>query len=94
MLLSYCLFALIMPEQFNPYPLPKMEEDIDRNGDWQEEAVEAQAAGTGAALGEALIHGGIVEKSTKRDNRNQHSDGWQGKHSPGLFFLSQMSQLC
>ena len=64
-----------MPEQFNPHPLPEMEEDIHRDGDWQEEAVETQAAGAGAALREVLIHGGRVEKSTQRDNRNQHSEG-------------------
>lgn len=82
--LNPSLCALIVPEEFNSHPFPQMEEDIDRDGDWQEEAVETQTAGTCASLREVLIHRGRVKQSTYGDNRDQHCDGGQRKHPSEL----------
>lgn len=55
--------ALVVPEEFDPYPGPEVEEDIDGNGDWEQQAIETEAAGAGAVLGKVLIHCSRVEQA-------------------------------
>lgn len=45
-----------MPEELDSHPAPEVEEDVDRNGDWQQQAVETQAVAAGATLREVIIH--------------------------------------
>ena len=52
------LAALIMPEEFNTHPSPKVEEHINRYGNRQEQAVKAQTGGASAALREVFFHRG------------------------------------
>lgn len=74
--------ALIMPEEFNTHPSPEVEEHVNGDGDGQEQAVEAQAGCAGAALGEALFHGGGVQQSSQRDQGDKDSQrGKRQKHS-------------
>lgn len=57
------LAALIMPEEFNAHPSPKVEEHINWDGDGQEQTVEAQAGGASAALWEVFFHRGRVQQA-------------------------------
>lgn len=50
MCIILALFVLIMPEEFNTHPGPKVEEHINWYGNWQEETVKAQAGCASAAL--------------------------------------------
>lgn len=52
------LAALIMPEEFNTHPSPKVEEHINRYGNRQEQTVKAQTGGASAALREVFFHRG------------------------------------
>lgn len=45
-----------MSEQLDAHPAPQVEEDVDRDGDWQQQAVETHTAAAGATLGEVLVH--------------------------------------
>lgn len=56
------LAELIMPEEFNTHPSPKVEEHIHGDGDWQEQTVEAEAGCARAALREVFLHRGRVEQ--------------------------------
>lgn len=57
------LVALIMPEEFNTHPSPKVEEHINWYGNRQEQTVKAQAGCASAALWEVFFHRGRVEES-------------------------------
>ena len=57
------LAALIMPEEFNAHPSPKVEEHIHWYGNGQEQAVKAEAGCACAALWEVFFHRGRVEQS-------------------------------
>lgn len=52
-----------MSEELQAHPCPQVEEHVHWYGDGQEQAVEAQAAGAGAALWEAFLHRGGVEQA-------------------------------
>lgn len=69
---------LVMSEELQAHPCPQMEEHVHRHGDRQEQAVEAQAAGAGAALWEAFLHGGGVEQACQRDQWDEDGHGGQG----------------
>lgn len=62
-----------MCEQFDAYPLPQVEEDIDWYGYWQQQAVKTDTGGAGATLREVFIHGSRVEQATQRHCGHQHS---------------------
>lgn len=49
-----------------------MEEDVDGDSDWQQQAVEAQTTAAGAALGEVFIHRSREEQTTERHYGHQH----------------------
>lgn len=55
-----------MSKELDPHPAPEVEEDIDRDGDRQQEAVETQTVAVGAALRKVLIHRSRVEQTKKR----------------------------
>ena len=57
---------LVMSKQLYPHPAPEVEEDVDRDGDRQQQAVETQAAATGATLRKVLIHCGRVKQTKER----------------------------
>lgn len=48
--------SLVVSKKLDPHPAPEVEEDVDRDGDWQQQAVETQTVAAGAALREVLIH--------------------------------------
>lgn len=73
--------SLVVPEELDPHPAPKVEEDIDWDGDRQQQAVETQTVAAGAALREVLIHSGREEQTTQRHNGNQSHHHGQGEHS-------------
>lgn len=75
--------GLVVPEELDPHPAPEVEEDVDRNGDWQQQAVEAQTAAAGAALREVLIHGRRVEQTKERHDGDQTHQHRQGQHPEG-----------
>lgn len=52
------LVVLIMPEEFNTHPSPKVEEHINWYGNGQEQTIKAQAGCVSAALWEVFFHGG------------------------------------
>lgn len=58
MCIILALVVLIMPEEFNTHPGPKVEEHINWYGNWQEETVKAQAGCASAALWEVFLHRG------------------------------------
>lgn len=62
---------LVVPEELDPYPAPQVEEDVDRDGDRQQQAVETQTAAAGAALREVIIHCSRVEQTKERHYRDQ-----------------------
>jgi len=70
-----------VPEELNPHPAPEMEEDIDRDGDRQKQAVETQTVAAGAALREVLIHCSRVEQTKERHYRDQSHHHRQGEHT-------------
>lgn len=48
--------GLVVPEEFDTHPAPQVEEDIHRDSDREQQAVETHTVSTGAALREVLIH--------------------------------------
>lgn len=75
-----------MSEEFDAHPAPEVEEDVDRDGDRQQQAVETQAVAAGAALWEVVIHGSRVKQTKKRHYGNQPHHHGQGEH-PDTFLL-------
>lgn len=74
-----------MSEELQPHPGPKVEEYVHGHGDWQEQAVETQAAGAGAVLGEAFLHRGGVEQACQGHQRDEDSQGGQRRDHPPPF---------
>lgn len=70
-----------MPEELDAHPAPQVEEDIDRDGEREQQAVETHTVPTGAALGEVLIHGSRVEQTTQGQKGNQPHKQRQSYHS-------------
>lgn len=77
-----------MSEELDAHPAPQMEEDVDRNGDRQQQAVEAQTVTAGAALREVLIHRSRVEQTEERHDGDEPYHHRQGEHS-GEWVLTQ-----
>lgn len=53
--MSVFKMGLVVPEEFDSHPVPQVEEHVDRDGDGEQEAVEAHTGGTGAAPGKILV---------------------------------------
>lgn len=70
-----------MSKQLDPHPAPEVEEDIDRNGDWQQQAVETETVAAGATMWEVLVHCSRVEQTTKRYYWDQSHHHGQGEHN-------------
>lgn len=70
-----------MSEEFDAHPAPQVEEDVDGDGDGQQQAVETQTVAAGAALREVLVHGGRVEQTAERQNRDEAHHHGQGEHA-------------
>lgn len=68
------LVTLVVPEEFNSHPGPKVEEHVHWDSNGQEQAVEAEAARAGAALREVFLHRGRVEKSCQRNQRDEDGE--------------------
>lgn len=79
-----------MCEELDPYPAPEVEEEVHWDGDWQQQAVETQAAAAAAALREVFIHSSRVEQTEERHYRDQPHHHGQGEHGrdPGVRSLS------
>lgn len=58
------------------HPAPQVEEDIDRNSDREQQAVETHTVTAGAALGEVLIHRGRVKQTTQGQEGHQSNQQW------------------
>lgn len=52
-----------MPKKLNPHPGPQVEEHINRYCNREQETVETQAVGAGAALWEGFIDAGRVKQA-------------------------------
>lgn len=72
--------SLVVSKELDPHPAPEVEEDVDRDGDRQQQAVETQTVAAGAALREVLIHRSRVEQTKERDYRDQPHHHGQGEH--------------
>jgi len=72
---------LVVPEELDPHPAPEVEEDVDRDGDRQQQAVETQTVAAGAALREVIIHRSRVEQTKERHYRDQSHHHRQGEHT-------------
>lgn len=70
-----------MSEEFNPHPAPEVEEDIHRDGDRQQQAVETQTVAAGAALREVFIHCSRVEQTKERYDGDQAHHHGQREHT-------------
>lgn len=70
-----------MSEELDAHPAPEVEEDIDRDGDRQQQAVEAQTVAAGAALREVLIHSSRVEQTKEGHYGDQSHHHGQGEHT-------------
>lgn len=70
-----------MSEELDAHPAPEMEEDIDRDGDRQQQAVETQTVAAGATLREVVIHSSGVEQTKEGHDRNQSHHQRQGEHT-------------
>lgn len=74
--------VLIVSEQLDSHPLPKVKENIHWNCYWQQQAIKTHAACTSAALREIFIHGCWVKQSRQWYQGDKNSHCWQGeKHS-------------
>lgn len=73
--------CLVVSEELDANPAPQVEEDIDRDGDGQQQAVETHAVPAGATLREVLVHCGRVEQTTQRQKGDQSHHQWQSEHS-------------
>lgn len=69
-----------MSKELDPHPAPEVEEDVDGDCDWQQQAVETQAVAAGAALGEVLIHSGRVEQTKEGQYWDQPHHHGQREH--------------
>lgn len=72
--------SLVVSKELDPHPAPEVEEDIDGDGHWQQQAVETQTVAAGAALREVLIHRRRVEQTKQRHYRDQPHHHGQGEH--------------
>lgn len=72
--------VLVVSEELDSHPAPEVEEDVDRDGDRQQQAVETQTAATGAALGKVLIYRSRNEQATQGHDGDQHHQVGEGKH--------------
>lgn len=70
-----------MSKELNPHPAPEVEEDIHRNGDRQQQAVETQAVAAGAALWEVFIHCSRVEQTKEGYDWDQSHHHGQREHT-------------
>lgn len=70
-----------MSEELDAHPAPEMEEDIDRDGDRQQQAVETQTVAAGATLREVVIHSSGVKQTKERHYWNQSNHHGQGEHT-------------
>lgn len=70
-----------MSEELDSHPAPEVEEDVDRDGDWQQQAVETQTVAAGAALRKVLIHRSRVEQTKERHYWDQPHHHGQGEHA-------------
>lgn len=72
---------LVVSEEFDPHPAPEVEEDVDRDGDRQQQAVETQTVVTGAALREVFIHRSRVQQTEERHDWDQPHHHGEGEHT-------------
>lgn len=68
-----------MSKKFDPHPAPEVEEDIYRDGDWQQQAVEAHAPAA-AAFWEVLINHSGVKQTKERHYWDEPHHGGQREH--------------
>lgn len=73
--------SLVVSKELESHPAPEVEEDIDRDGDWQQQTVETQTVAAGTALGEILIHRSRVEQTKEGHYWDQSHHYGQGKHT-------------
>lgn len=76
-----------MSEEFDPHPAPEVEEDVDGDCDWQQQAVETQTGAAGAALREVVIHSSRVKQTKQRHYGDQSHHHGQGEHSDRFLLL-------
>lgn len=79
--------SLVVSKKLDPHPAPEVEEDVDRDGDRQQQAVETQTVAAGAALREVLIHRSRVEQTKERHYRDQPHHHGQGEHACGWVLI-------
>lgn len=77
---SFYSNSLVVSEELDPHPAPQVEEDVDRDGDRQQQAVETQAAAAGATLRKVLIHRSRVEQTEEGDYWDESHHHGQGEH--------------
>lgn len=70
-----------MSKKLDPHPAPEVEEDVDRDGDRQQQAIETHTAAAGAALREVLIHRSRVEQTEERHYWDESYHHGQGEHT-------------
>lgn len=76
---------LVVSKKFDSHPAAEVEEDINRDGDRQQQAVEAQApAAAGAAFREILIYCSWVEQTKERHYWDEPHHGGQREHDRRL----------
>ncbi|KAK2841829.1 hypothetical protein Q5P01_012029 [Channa striata] len=75
------LMKLVQSRDTKSRKAPEVEEDIDRDGDWQQQTVEAQTVAACAALGEILIHSCRVEQTKEGYYRYQSHHHRQREHT-------------
>lgn len=72
---------LVVSKKFDPHPAPEVEEDVHRDGDREQQAVETQTVAAGAALREVLIHRSRVEQTKQRHYWDQPHHHGQREHA-------------
>lgn len=75
--------VLIVSKQLDSHPLPQVKEHINRNCNWQQQAVKTHAACTRTALREVFIHGCRVKQSRQGYQRHKNSHCRQGEKHCG-----------
>lgn len=80
---SLIILKLIVSEEFDTHPFPKVEKYINRYSDRQEKAIETHTTRACASLWEILIHTSRVKKSQKRHDWNQDRHSGKRKHHLG-----------